>query len=422
MSSLFRPEVFQAKQNRWTGQIVLTRPFSLSFLTLCAAALAAALAAFAAFGSYTAKTTVSGQLLPEKGVVRVYAPDAGIITAKHVADGDLVQAGDALFTLSTARDDGNGSIQARLAAEARLKKTLAEQEIARQKRVHTAELAAQENTVRRLQSQMQHIRNQIAAQQRRIALSEKILAQQRYLAKEGAVSELEKTAYENSLLELKTDLAAYKREESNLARETAAQQSSLHTLPERQATEISQLERAAAAYSQEILDYAQRGGQTVRAAVSGYVGTLNAEVGQQADAGRMLASIVPQQSELLADLYVPSRAIGFVKQGDRVILRYQAYPYQKFGHAEGKIISVAKTALGRQELAGLGNILTDAAQPNEPVYLVKVKLDSQTILAYGEQKRLQIGMVLEADILHENRKLYEWVLEPLYSVAGRLER
>ncbi len=422
MSSLFRPEVFQAKQNRWTGQIVLTRPFSLSFLTLCAAALAAALAAFAAFGSYTAKTTVSGQLLPEKGVVRVYAPDAGIITAKHVADGDLVQAGDALFTLSTARDDGNGSIQARLAAEARLKKTLAEQEIARQKRVHTAELAAQENTVRRLQSQMQHIRNQIAAQQRRIALSEKILAQQRYLAKEGAVSELEKTAYENSLLELKTDLAAYKREESNLARETAAQQSSLHTLPERQATEISQLERAAAAYSQEILDYAQRGGQTVRAAVSGYVGTLNAEVGQQADAGRMLASIVPQQSELLADLYVPSRAIGFVKQGDRVILRYQAYPYQKFGHAEGKIISVAKTALGRQELAGLGNILTDAAQPNEPVYLVKVKLDSQTILAYGEQKRLQIGMVLEADILHENRKLYEWVLEPLYSVAGKLER
>lgn len=420
MSSLFRPEVFQAKQNRWTGQIVLTRPFSLLFLTLCAAALAAALAVFATFGSYTAKTTVSGQLLPEKGVVRVYAPDAGIITAKHVADGDLVQAGDVLFTLSTARDDGNGSIQARLAAEARLKKTLAEQEIARQKRVHTAELAAQENTVRRLQSQMQHIRNQIAAQQRRIALSEKTLAQQRYLAKEGAVSELEKTAYENSLLELKTDLAAYKREESNLARETAAQQSSLHTLPERQATEISQLERAAAAYSQEILDYAQRGGQTVRAAVSGYAGTLNAEVGQQADAGRMLASIVPQQSELLADLYVPSRAIGFVKQGDRVILRYQAYPYQKFGHAEGKIISVAKTALGRQELAGLGNILTDAAQPNEPVYLVKVKLNSQTILAYGEQKRLQIGMVLEADILHENRKLYEWVLEPLYSVAGKL--
>ena len=420
MSSLFRPEVFQAKQNRWTGQIVLTRPFSLSFLTLCAAALAAALAVFAAFGSYTAKTTVSGQLLPEKGVVRVYAPDAGIITAKHVADGDLVQAGDVLFTLSTARDDGNGSIQARLAAEARLKKTLAEQEIARQKRVHTAELAAQENTVRRLQSQMQHIRNQIAAQQRRIALSEKTLAQQRYLAKEGAVSELEKTAYENSLLELKTDLAAYKREESNLARETAVQQSSLHTLPERQATEISQLERAAAAYSQEILDYAQRGGQTVRAAVSGYVGTLNAEVGQQADAGRMLASIVPQQSELLADLYVPSRAIGFVKQGDRVILRYQAYPYQKFGHAEGKIISVAQTALGRQELAGLGNILTDAAQPNEPVYLVKVKLNSQTILAYGEQKRLQIGMVLEADILRENRKLYEWVLEPLYSVAGKL--
>ena len=79
--SLFRSEVFQARKNRWTGQIVLARPFSLSFLTLCAAAFALILVLFAAFGSYTAKTTVQGQLLPLGGVVRVYAPDAGIITA-----------------------------------------------------------------------------------------------------------------------------------------------------------------------------------------------------------------------------------------------------------------------------------------------------------------------------------------------------
>lgn len=42
------------------------------------------------------------------------------------------------------------------------------------------------------------------------------------------------------------------------------------------------------------------------------------------------------------------------------------------------------------------------------------------MLVYGERKPLQSGMVLEADILHDRRQLYEWVLEPLYSVAGRL--
>ena len=134
--SLFRAEVYQAKQNRWTGRIVLTRPFSFTFLTICAALLALALVLFTIFGSYTDKTSVEGQLLPRLGVARVYPPEAGLITAVHVADGDMVNAGDALFTLSTSHYDGSGNVQARLAAEAELKKTLAEQEIQRQQRIH----------------------------------------------------------------------------------------------------------------------------------------------------------------------------------------------------------------------------------------------------------------------------------------------
>lgn len=419
--SLFRSEVFEAKKNRWTGQIVLVRPFSLFALTLFAVCLAAALIAFAAFGSYTNKTTVEGQLVPLGGVVRVYAPETGVITDK-VADGDFVRTGDVLFTLSTARSDGTGSVQARLAVEAKLKKTLAEQDIARQKRIHANEKTAQENTLRRLRQQLLHVQDQIAVQQKRIALNSKMLAKQNELVRQGALSELERTNYENMLLGLKADLAAYQREESNLAREIAAQQSNLDKLPEQQANEISQLERTLAAYNQEILDYGVRDGQTIRAAVSGYANAVNAEVGQQADASRLLASIVPQTVQLQANLYVPSRAVGFVKPGDKVVLRYQAYPYQKFGHATGRIVSIAQTALNKQELANLGNIFTNPALLNEPAYLVKVKLDKQTILVYGKETKLPIGMTAEADILHENKKLYEWMLDPLYSVAGKVKQ
>lgn len=420
--SLFRSEVFAAKQNRWTGQIVLVRPFSLLALTFFAAGLAAALIAFAVFGSYTNKTTVEGQLVPLGGVVRVYAPETGVITSKQVADGDFVRAGDVLFTLSTARSDGAGSVQARLAAEAKLKKTLAEQDIARQKRIHANEKTAQENTLRRLRQQLQHIQDQIAVQQKRIALNSKMLAKQNELVRQGALSELEKTNYENMLLGLQTDLAAYQREADSLAREIAVQQSNLNKLPEQQANEISQLERTLAAYEQEILDYGVRDGQTIRATVSGYANAVNADVGQQVDASRLLASIVPQTAQLQANLYVPSRAVGFVKPNDEVVLRYQAYPYQKFGHAKGRIVSIAQTALNKQELANLGNIFTNPALLNEPAYLVKVKLDKQTISLYGKEIKLPIGMTAEADILHENKKLYEWMLDPLYSVVGKVKQ
>ncbi|MET5012441.1 secretion protein HlyD, partial [Burkholderia pseudomallei] len=30
------------------------------------------------------------------------------------------------------------------------------------------------------------------------------------------------------------------------------------------------------------------------------------------------------------------------------------------------------------------------------------------------------GMALQADVLQERRRLYEWVLEPLYSLTGKL--
>lgn len=417
--SLFRAEVYQARQNRWTGRIVLTRPFSFTFLTICAALLALALVLFTIFGSYTDKTSVEGQLLPRLGVARVYPPEAGIITAVHVADGDMVNAGDALFTLSTSRYDGSGNVQARLAAEAELKKTLAEQEIQRQQRIQENERKALQDSLARLQEQRKHVKQKIAAQAQRVTLAEQIVAKQRRLVREKAVSEVEKMRSEGALLELRTDLETFKREEAALARDIGEQQSTLANLPARQQTEISQLERAAAAYKQEVLDYSLRGEQTIRAAASGRVNALNAEAGQQVDPARLLLSIVPQDAELVVQLYVPSRAIGFIAPEDRVILRYQAYPYQKFGHAEGRILSIVETALGKQELSGLGVVFSNPALLNEPAYLVRVKPDKASINVYGKEKPLHIGMVVEADILHERKRLYEWILEPLYGIADK---
>lgn len=122
MSHLFRKEVFVAQQNKWTGQVILTRPFSFLFLTFCAFLIALCIIIFLIFGSYTNKTTVEGQLLPTMGVVRVYSSDIGTITHKFVENGNFVKAGEPLFKLSTSRFGEKGNVQAKLAAEANLKK------------------------------------------------------------------------------------------------------------------------------------------------------------------------------------------------------------------------------------------------------------------------------------------------------------
>lgn len=416
----FRPEVLAARRVSLTGRVILTQPVSFAVWTGFACSFSMLIVLFLVFGSYTRKTTVEGQLLPSAGVVRVYAPDTGTITEKFVEEGAKVKAGDKLFALSTSRFGADGSVQQRLQAEAALKKTLAEQELARLKLIHQNEARSLKATVERLESQKLHIAQQINGQKRRVALAEDILQKYRFLAANDAVSKQDAANVEAELLEQKSKLDAYRREEAGMIQEIQTQRLALGSLPQRHQTEQSQLERAISDISQEVMDFEMRSGQIIRAGRSGYAATANAEVGQQVDPSKLLLSIVPEQGNLYASLYVPSRAAGFVKPKDKVVLRYQAYPYQKFGNASGSIVSVAKTALGRQELSSLGTLSADLLQSNEPVYLVKVKLDKQTVTAYGEEKPLQIGMTLEADILHEKRRLYEWVLEPLYSLSGKL--
>jgi hypothetical protein len=99
----------------------------------------------------------------------------------------------------------------------------------------------------------------------------------------------------------------------------------------------------------------------------GTVTAIHAVPGAKADTGTPLLSIVPLASRLEAHLYAPSRAIGFVRPGQRVLLRYQAFPYQRFGHYEGVVAAVSRAALSPAELpaqlAGLKS-LTAAAEPS----------------------------------------------------------
>lgn len=56
----------------------------------------------------------------------------------------------------------------------------------------------------------------------------------------------------------------------------------------------------------------------------------------------------------------------------------------------------------------------------EPLYRVRVRLERQSITTYGQAQPLKAGMALDASVLLERRKLYEWVLEPLYSISGKV--
>jgi len=127
-------------------------------------------------------------------------------------------------------------------------------------------------------------------------------------------------------------------------------------------------------------------------------------------------TIVPANSTLQATMYVPSRALGFLRVGQSVAMKLDSFPYQKYGVLEGRLDAISATPIARTE-ASTGTRLATAADDNEPLYTATVQLTDQFMHVGSQRLALQPGMQVEGDIRLDTRRLYEWLLEPLYAFS-----
>jgi membrane fusion protein len=99
----------------------------------------------------------------------------------------------------------------------------------------------------------------------------------------------------------------------------------------------------------------------------------------------------------------------FVEPGQTVAIKYAAFPYQKFGVQRARVERIETTVLSPEELR-------TPVSSQEPVYRMVAALDAQSVRAYGKSYPLQLGMLLEAEIVLERRTILQWMLEPLYGL------
>lgn len=418
---LFRRAAISAQQTKTLGNIILVRPLSYRLLSIAAALCALVVVAFFTWGTYTKRSSVIGQLIPDSGLIKVYVPQLGVVLEKRVSEGQAVSAGTVLYVLSSERQSSTlGSIQASISHQVENRRLSLEQELEKTRRLQQDERESLAKRIDGLAAEMQKLDNLIDGQRSRVKLSEDTVARYQGLLAQDYISREQVQQKQEEMLDQRSRLQSMEREHIAVGRELAARQKELSSLTFKHQNQLAQIDRGISSMDQELTESEGKRRLVITAPTDGTATAVVAEVGQAVDGSKPLVSIVPTGAKLQAQLYAPSRAVGFVKAGDAVLLRYQAYPYQKFGHARGKVISVAKTALPANEISGLGNLSGGNGQNSEPLYRINVELASQTIDAYGQAQPLQAGMLLDADVLQETRHLYEWVLEPLLSLTGKL--
>lgn len=414
---LFRREALEAKTRGWMGSISLAQPAAAWVLTVAAVLAATLVVLFLVLGTYTRRSTVAGQLVPSKGLATVLAPATGIVSRLEAVEGEPVEQGQvlALVTVPRATAAEGDTLVALEQRLARRRQGLIEGQEAQRELLATqgagfrAQLAV-------AQQELAQIEAEVATRARQIRIAEETLQRLRQLEGERYVSLLQIKQQESHALSWQGEMQALQRQAIAVRRTVAQLRQALQELPGEARASEAGLVRDIAQLEQEQVETRARGALTINAPVAGSVSAQLVKPGQAVQAGQPLLSLLPREDGLEAELLVPSRAIGFIEPGDAVLLRYQAFPYQKFGHHRGRVARISRSALASGELAAL----TGDAQAREPYYRVTVSLARQAVTAFGKEEPLRPGMLLDADILDERRRLIEWVFEPLYSLRGRI--
>lgn len=413
---LFRQEVMDARRDEWLGTIRLQAPrFGWVSLGFGVFALVLTLALLIG-GHYTRHAQISGMLVPSRGLLTLTPTAAGTVSRLLVREGDTVRAGEPLLEISGEQDSTSlGHTHAAIAAELNLKRERLQADIQEQQYQEKIQQQSARDHLELLHGQIAQMAQQIALQQQLSDNEMSLYEQWSTLGNSGVVSKVQLIQQHDTALRDLVQLKDLKQQELQLRQQAAQQEADLAEIPSAMASKRNDTERQLADVAQSLAQNAAQRAVQLRAPADGTVVNIQVHPGQAVAAQQALVTVLPAQSELLAELWVPTKAVGFIHPGATVVMRYEAYPYQQFGQHLGLVREVGRSAVSPAELSRLlgGDV-------KEPRYRVEVALDRQSVLVYGHDEVLKPGMALEADVLMERRRLIEWVFQPLYGFTGTL--
>jgi membrane fusion protein len=418
MPGLFRKEVLEARQAAVFGQVVVRPPLSFTIWCAAAAAIVTALVALLVFGQYTKRTRIHGITVPAAGVLKLTASQPGIVAERHVEEGQPVRTGEVLFVVWSERMTETAGLRAgahtAVLEQLERRRASLSDEVERRALLFEQQEAALSRRLAALELEAGQLRHELATQAAREASAREQAARFEQLAQRGFVSPHTAHQRRDELLEQTARHQALFRSLLGVRREIGIVAGELKQLPLRAAQQRAEVQREIASLQQDVVNAEAARKVVVTAPQDGVVTAIAVERGQHVGL-QPLATLLPSGSPMEAHLFAPSRAIGFVERGQKVRVRFAAYPFQKFGQFDGEVAQVSRVALAPAEMPPQFALPV----PPEALYRVTVRLAAPHVMAYGHAQPLTAGMQLEADVMQDRRRLIEWIFEPLIALGRK---
>lgn len=415
---IFRQDFIDGKKQRWFGHAILISEVPSYWFVLGTSAVIAVLLSFVVFAEFTRRINVNGEVISSPHPSTILAPQNGTIVKSDLSAGQFVQKDQALLQLDVSRssNQGNSSHHALVAVQKQL--TDVEQLMSKLKQDHNSTLDNLNNQLQKTQQIYQHSSQRYAAAQKGLGQMRQMADDYAAYLKKGWVSreqvnQLRYLYYErqNAIENLYTQLSEQSINIKTIEKEINNRRSELNTQLLQHQVQYNDLLRQQAELNANHI-------MVIKAPQAGYIENMIADQGKMVNAGDSLLQLSPSlKSQYSVILWLPNSSLPYIHIGDPVNLRYQAFPYEKFGQFAGNITHISRVPATNHELAQYRS----APQNSDAAYYKVVVSPKKNQIQWQQQSlALSSGMKTEATLFLEKRPIYQWILAPFYDIANRI--
>lgn len=411
---LFREQVVEARSDRLFGAVVLRLPWTAHAIAVLIASTLCAAGIWFAFGTYARVETAPGLLVTERPTSKIFAPRGGVTTELLVKEGDTVSLGQRLIVVDADLRGANGSsaAQAGLTSIDR-QLDLSQSQIALTGEIYELERLRLRENLENGATQLASLREQRDVQAELVSSQTRLFEQLEAVVERGFVSRNEYERRRQSLLSAQQSLLSLEREIMSLGGRLGEARLQLRSIEVSRTRDVAGMNASAQIVERQGFELEAARSFTLSSPIEGRVAALQTAPGQYVQANVPAMILIPNGADLIAEIYAPTRAIGFVHLGQSVSLQIDAFPYQRFGTVRGNVKSVSQIILDPRETSV-------PFQLTEPVYRVRVQITDGVDGLRDRSIQLQPGMTLTASIVLERQTFLEWLLTPLRAVDRRV--
>ncbi|CAI2434450.1 HlyD family secretion protein [Serratia ficaria] len=414
---MFRQEAIDNQKLKWRGRALLL-PGIPVWLTagLCLFFFIAFLT-FVIAGTYTRRVNVTGEISTYPRAANVYSAVQGVVVKQFVTEGQVVAAGTPIYQIDVSKSTRSGvlsdnqrrDINAQLARIAHI--------ISRLESNKQATLAMLEKQKARYTAAFAHSTDILRRAQEGIRIMKENMENYRHYQAKGLINKDQLTNQVALYYQQQNNLLGLSGQNEQNALQITVLESQLHTQAAEFDNQIYQMELQRYELQKELLNIDAGGMIVVRALADGRIDSLSVTVGQMVNLGDSLLQVIPHEIDHYAlVLWVPNDVIPYITVGDKVNVRYDAFPAEKFGQFAGIVSVISKSPASPQEMLTYQGAPKVALTAAVPYYKVIVRPKKQDIGYNGKRLSLENGMKAQSTLFLEERKIYQWMLSPFYDM------